>query len=654
MLRNNQYTAARQARDTRRHDAGRFGHHPYPRHDGGARLGQVQLDDRSPSFREYGEVSDCEVNGVMIHVDWALPRLPTHTPQHFVPMTNGREDLLSKRKLFGTMWTPRSDILCTQTPQTVSRGVDSNSSIARSNNVVESSASRSASRPTVSREVAASVSARSLEVEPMEVDHDTSNDNDDMQIDTTKDATTQTNDSAMAAEASSVEKHTSVDDKMEEDLFGQVEGEIATESNAHVVQTEGTMSTTTPPTASTTANEASIPTTAEAESATTNDAPHVAAAKTKCNEDAYAFDLVLAKASDRPKAKEDIAYLLGEGDNASLVWVKWVISDEIVQIPRAWTKAYNPGRRSASNKMSYVDLSYEQIDSMAANDDAAAIEAAEKVKAAHQLKKEETTSTQVYKNGTRILSFFPNVDEETGEIVRISTYPGKIRSYDAETGLYTVAYDDGDVLDDRTKEAVEQDVLHNLVEEEKKKKNTEDVKHLLVVEEKGRMYQEKTKGKDSFVVEGQWQDDDSSPRPSQRFKLVHILADGANPAVLPKSAAFDGYFRQKDVVRLEMGVNLSFTAQKEDPNVFYVDGKGKNGIGTFDIVGLATKITDGTYEDGSYKVVFLKRYTKLRTMPSEKSGDTASIASSKASGSKESTVPAEVRYPLSPHNRRRG
>jgi len=653
MLRNNQYTAARQARDTRRHDAGRFGHHPpYQRHDGGrhdggrhdARLGQ--LDDRSSSFREYGEVSDCVVNGVMIHVDWALPRLPTHTPQHFVPMTNGREDLLSKRKLFGTMWTPRSDILCTQTPQSVSRGVDSNSSIARSNNVVESSVSRSASRPTVSREVAESVSARSLEFEPMEVDHDTSNDNDDdMQTDTTKDVTT------MAAEASSVEEHTSVDDKMEEDLFGQVEGDIATESNAHDVQTEGTMSTTTPPMASTTANATSITTTAEVESATTNVDAQAATEPKHHNENANAFDLVLAKASDRPKAKEDLAYLLGEGDNASLVWVKWVISDEVVQIPRTWAKAYNPGRCSALNKMSYVDLSHEQIDSMAANDDAAAIEAAEKVKAAHQLKKEETTSTQVYKNGTRILSFFPHVDEETGEIVRISPYPGKIRSYNAQTELYTVAYDDGDVLDDRSEEVVEQDVLHNLLEEEKKKnKNTKDGKYMFIVEEKGRLfYQEKKKGKGKFIIEGQWANVGSSSH-HQSFKLIHTLANGEPPAVIPNEAIFHGSFKEKDVSMEERGVHLLFTEVEGDPNVLAVNGGGKNQFGSYEISGFAKKVTDGTYDSGTYKVDLLKKYTKQTT---EKSDDTASIAS-KASASKESTVPAEVRYPLSPHNRRRG
>jgi len=280
MLRNKQYTAARQARrDTRRHDPSRFGHHPYPRHqrhDGGrhddARLGDDHI--MSSSFREYGEVSDREVNGVMIHGGWSFPRLSTHIPQRIVPMTNGREDLSSKRKLFGTMWTPPPP-----TPESVSRGVNSNNSIARSNNVVESSASRSASRPTVSREVAVSVSARCLEFEsmPTEVDQtDTQNDN-DMQIADTNDTITQRDDGSDMVAASSSRSaappirhsvtdetkqggnnnmesedeemevvnnsnttiaqstqtgrstHSDMDDEMEDDLFGQVESR-ATES----------------------------------------------------------------------------------------------------------------------------------------------------------------------------------------------------------------------------------------------------------------------------------------------------------------------------------------------------------------------------------------------------------------------------------------
>ena len=287
MLRNKQYTAARQARrDTRRHDPGRFGHHPYHQHDGGrhddARLG----DDRmSSSFREYGEVSDREVNGVMIHGGWSFPRLSTHIPQRIVPMTNGREDLSSKRKLFGTMWTPPPP-----TPQSVSRGVNSNNSTARSNNVVESSASRSASRPTVSREVAASVSARSLEFDSMqtEVEHnDTTNDNDGM-IQIADDTTTQRdNDSDMVAASSSRSAappirhsvtdetkqggnnnmesedeemevvnnsntttaqstqtgrstHSDMDDEMEDDLFGQVESRATESTQASPSNTQDT------------------------------------------------------------------------------------------------------------------------------------------------------------------------------------------------------------------------------------------------------------------------------------------------------------------------------------------------------------------------------------------------------------------------------
>ena len=157
--RNKQYTAARQASRDARHNAARVGHHPYHGHDGGHRLLSRDIVQREV---EGGRRLGFE-DGPYVHVhdddcSFPLPRgHPNNRPHQFV-YKGGDSELIRERR-----WTP----LCPPypvsnqtTPQSVSRGVDSNNSIARSNNVVESSASR----PAISQE-AVSMSARSLEFE---------------------------------------------------------------------------------------------------------------------------------------------------------------------------------------------------------------------------------------------------------------------------------------------------------------------------------------------------------------------------------------------------------------------------------------------------------------------------------------------------------
>ena len=636
------------------------------------------------------------------------------------------------------------------TPQSVSRGVNSNNSIARSNNVVESSTSRSASRPTVSREVAASVSARSLEFEviPTEVDQiDTPNDN-DMQIADTNDTTTQRDDdSDMVAASSSCaaappirhsvtdetkrgnnnmesedeemevvnnsnttaaqstltgqSTHSDMDDEMEDDLFGQVESR-ATESNAHDVQTESTLSTQAP--LSNTQDMTQIE--QEIDHSTVFEGPEVDMVRPavglphgwttktyhrktgKTAGRAYHMYYSPKKNKKFPsmvQAKEYIKILsqpdvVGDEDRA---WKVFQAKRETMKAERKALKQEAAAAASAqlTNNEPAVELPLPNLDqnmnASHSQETRGLLESTQTFQPSVVQQTQQSVrepSAYVAPLGAEIIlakasdrvgakedqailisevqDYLTCSDSDlvsiqwlsTREVVEIpkswtrpcperrsaSNKPLSYEDLDDDKISSMMSTDDADAIE---KAAKAKAASKKAKKKKMRKKKMNNLSYLLVVEERGSMFYHKKKmGKGKFIIEGHWVIEDRPSHPCQRFKLVHTLAEGKPPAVLPKEAIFHGSFegkgKEKDVLMVEeRDVHLSFTEVDGDPNLLAVKGRGKNLTGTYKISGSAMKITDGTYDAGKYKVALLKKYTKLRdTMPSKKSDDAANTS----------------------------
>ena len=318
-----------------------------------------------------------------------------------------------------------------------------------------------------------------------------------------------------------------------------------------------------------------------------------------------------------------------------------------------------PIRQSAKDKVCYKDMDDASISRMMSVDDAAAIEKAEKAKASHKKKDSSTNEvedspTQEFENGTKLLKLFHIEGEGTGEIVEIKPVPGRIRSFDENTKLYTVDFENKEVQK-LSKDAVQQAVLYLMQEKEKnkrreekknKKKNKKSKNGTSLApsapsySEKGTLfYQEKKKGLRKFVIQGELTREGTYQ--PKKFKLVHELSTDEHPTVLPDKAIFKGSFDEQNT-QVEESVKLSFKREPLDSTLYYVDGKGKNRYGVFEMHGTAQK----RYPDGRYVVKFNKKYTHLSHVSSKNGDDTNGIASNDRKGNDVN------RNPFSPHNKR--
>lgn len=216
---------------------------------------------------------------------------------------------------------------------------------------------------------------------------------------------------------------------------------------------------------------------------------------------------------------------------------------------------------------------------------------------------------RIHKIGTKVSKYF--MDEELGKACPFS---GRISSYDPDSKLYMIVYEDGDA-----EELSEDEVEMIRVRDDKKKvKNKSKPKDEALPLLTGKMTYSNQGGVRRHVLRGTWVEADSSP---QSFELLRDLSPDEDLKAMPMSGVFHGSFvfeyqagmsklKMSDIVK-EKNVKISFF-QKEggDGNTYSVKARGSNRFGLFKLSGTATKNAD---DQSSFDVRLRKKYVTLNS-----------------------------------------
>ncbi|GKY93880.1 hypothetical protein MPSEU_000354900 [Mayamaea pseudoterrestris] len=134
-------------------------------------------------------------------------------------------------------------------------------------------------------------------------------------------------------------------------------------------------------------------------------------------------------------------------------------------------------------------------------------------------------------------------------------------------------------------------------------------------------YEENTR---RHLIRGNWNYENSTAFPPQRFELYRTLSPDEELTLLPQDGEFHGSFslmyshitskgkkKERSKVIPESGVKITYT--KQDDESFLLDGKGTNQFGVFLIQGTATPNrsedpNSPNYNDPTYKIEMRKRY----------------------------------------------